>query len=131
MTQQDVPINESPNSPRVGRFSEGVAALDVPAPSPKAETWLVWGGIGFVVVGVIVIFAGYWGASGTSDPASQLPYMLSGGALGLAFVVVGSILIGRYTMARLFRFWLALLVAEHRSQTDRLIDAIEASNRQG
>ena len=91
MTQQDVPITESPASSGVGRFSEGVAALDVPAPSPKAETWILWGGIGFVAVGVIAIFAGYWGASGTTDPASQLPYMLSGGAIGLAFVVVGSI----------------------------------------
>ena len=131
MTQQDVPVTESPASPRADRFIEGVAALDVPAPSPKAETWVLWGGIGLVAVGVIAIFAGYWGASGTTDPASQLPYMLSGGAIGLALVVVGSILIGRYTMARMFRYWLALLVAEHRTQIDRLIDAIEASRGQG
>ena len=130
MTQQEVPTTESPVTSRVGRFSEGVAALDVPAPSPKAETWILWGGIGFVAIGVIAIFAGYWGASGTTDPASQLPYMLSGGAIGLAFVIVGSILIGRYTMARLFRYWLALLVAEYRTQTDRVVDSIESVGRQ-
>lgn len=130
MTQQEVPATESSVSSRVGRFSEGVAALDVPAPSPKAETWILWGGIGFVAVGVIAIFAGYWGASGTTDPASQLPYMLSGGAIGLAFVVVGSILIGRYTMARLFRYWLALLVAEYRAQTDRVVESIESVGRE-
>jgi CII-binding regulator of phage lambda lysogenization HflD len=53
--------------------------------------------------------------------------MLSGGAIGLALVIVGSVLIGRYSMARLFRYWLALLVAEHRLQTDRLIDAVTES----
>lgn len=124
MTQPNVPTTEAAAPDRVTRFNEGVARLDVPAPSPKAETWILWGGIVFVAVGMIVIFAGYWGASGTTDPAAQLPYMLSGGAIGLALVVVGAILIGRYSMARLFRFWLALLVAEHRVQTDRLIEAM-------
>jgi len=127
MTQQDAPVTSSPVTPRIEQFNEGVASLDVPTPSPRAETWLLYGGIGFVVVGVILIFAGYWGASGTTDPASQLPYMLSGGAIGLALVIVGSVLIGRYSMARLFRYWLALLVAEHRLQTDRLIDAVTES----
>lgn len=136
MTQQDStpqnPSGRAANSgPRVERFHDDVAALGVPTPATQRESWLLWGGIALVVIGVIVVFAGYWGASGTSNVAEQMPYMLSGGALGVALVIIGSVLVGRYSMAKLFRYWLALLVAEHRSQTDRLVDAIEAQGGKG
>ena len=58
MTQQDAPVTSSPVTPRIEQFNEGVASLDVPTPSPRAETWLLYGGIGFVVVGVILIMGG-------------------------------------------------------------------------
>lgn len=109
---------------RVDRFREDVAALAVPDATSQRETYLLWGGIALILVGIVVVFAGYWGASGTANVPDQLPYMLSGGALGLALVIVGAVLVGRYSMARLFRFWLALLVAENRSQTDRIVDAL-------
>ena len=124
-TQQDATARSESSMSRVQRFQGDVAALDVPTPEVKRESWLLWGGIALVVIGVIVVFAGYWGASGTSNIAEQMPYMLSGGAIGLALVIIGAVLVGRYSMAKLFRYWLALLVAEHRSQTDRLVDAIE------
>ena len=131
MTQQETPRPNAQGRSRVDDFEQGVAGLDVPSTPPTRESWLLWGGIGLVVIGIIVVFSGYWGASGTANVADQLPYMLSGGAIGLALVVVGSVLIGRYSMAKLFRFWLALLVAEHRTQTDRLIEALENSGRGG
>lgn len=125
MTEQSTSQQPAPaDQGRVDRFRSDVAELDVPVPSASGETRLLYGGIALVAVGVIVIFAGYWGASGTSSVADQLPYMLSGGALGLALVVVGAFLVGRYSMAHLFRFWLARLIIEQRTQTDRLIDAI-------
>ena len=136
MTQQDTtpqekPVsNDNPNS-RVDTFRHDVAALNVPTSNVKRESWLLWGGIALVVVGVVVVFAGYWGASGTTNVAEQMPYLLSGGGIGLALVIIGSVLVGRYSMARLFRYWLALLVAEHRAQTDRLVDAIERSDSPG
>lgn len=114
---------------RVERFAADVGDLDVPVPSSAGETRLLTIGVALVVLGVISILAGYWGASGTLDPAEQLPYMLSGGAVGLALVVVGAFLVGRYSMARLFRFWLARLLVEQRVQTDRIVAAIEASRR--
>jgi hypothetical protein len=124
MTEQHASSPAAPASSRIDEFRDGVAGLDVPTASPRSESWVLYAGIALVVVGAIAIFAGYWGASGTVSPAEQLPYMLSGGAIGLALVVVGAVLIGRYSMARLFRYWLALLVAEHRAQTDRLVDAL-------
>ena len=35
------------------------------------------------VAGAIAIFVGYFGVSGTLDPAQQLPYLVSGGVGGL------------------------------------------------
>lgn len=125
------PVDVPTTGDRVERFSSDVAALDVPAATPQGEKYLLWSGIALAVIGVILVFAGYWGASGTANVADQLPYMLSGGALGLALVVVGAVLIGRYSMAKVFRFWLAALVAEHRAQTDRLVDALRGATDSG
>lgn len=126
MTQQSTQADQSSQT-RVERFSGDVSELDVPVPSSKRETQLLTVGVALVVLGVISILAGYWGASGTVNPAEQLPYMLSGGAVGLALVVVGAFLVGRYSMARLFRFWLARLLVEQRTQTDRIVEAIRQS----
>ena len=123
MTQQTA--EQSQTADRVRRFQSDVAAMDVPAAVSKQESSVLWGGIALVVLGIIAVLAGYWGASGTASVADQMPYMLSGGAIGLALVIIGAVLVGRYSMARLFRFWLALLVAENRAQTDRIVDAIE------
>lgn len=127
MTTDNTPTSagEATPSDRVSRFQADVASLDVPVAASQRESWFLWGGTLLVVVGIIVVFVGYWGASGTANVADQMPYMLSGGAIGLALVIVGGILVGRYSMARVFRFWLALLVAENRSQTDRIVEALE------
>lgn len=121
--------NQNPTT-RADTFRDDVAALDVPTPTAKRESWLLWAGSALVAIGILVVFAGYWGASGTTSVAEQMPYLLSGGGIGLALVIVGSVLIGRYSMAKLFRFWLALLVAEHRAQTDRLVEALGESKGQ-
>lgn len=128
LPEESSPAEVPAASDRVERFRSDVATLDVPAATPQGEKYLLWSGIALAVIGVALVVAGYWGASGTANVADQLPYMLSGGALGLALVVIGAILIGRYSMAKVFRFWLAALVAEHRSQTDRLIDALGRSD---
>jgi hypothetical protein len=56
--------------------------------------------------------------------AEQVPYAISGGAGGLGLIVVGAALITRFSLARLFRFWLARVVYEHQVQTDRTVDAL-------
>lgn len=129
MTDQDTPqpagSDDTASPERIERFRSDVSGLDVAEAVPKQEKYLLWAGIALVVVGIVVVFVGYWGASDTAVLAEQMPYMLSGGAIGLALVIVGAVLIGRYSMAKLFRFWLALLVSEHRTQADRIVEAIE------
>ena len=64
------------------------------------------------------------GGAGQANLAEQIPYLISGGLFGIALVVTGTGLVMRYSLARLFRFWLARLVAEHSQQTDRTVDAL-------
>ncbi len=47
-------------------------------------------GVAAVVVGAVVLLVGYLGVSGTSYPAEQLPYIISAGLVGLAFVILGA-----------------------------------------
>ena len=106
------------------RLEAGVQGLRVPEPRTDRESLLLKVGVAIVVIGGLCIGLGWWGASGTANLAEQIPYLISGGLFGIALVVTGTGLVMRYSMARLFRFWLARLVAEHSQQTDRTVDAL-------
>ncbi|NLV55554.1 MAG: hypothetical protein GXY13_08080 [Acidimicrobiales bacterium] len=101
-----------------------VQRLHVPEPKADREALLLKVGFVLVLVGLILVGAGYWGASGTAKVAEQIPYAISGGAGGLALVVVGAALIMRYSLARLFRYWLVRTLYEHQVQTDRTVEAL-------
>jgi len=105
-------------------FATRVQQMHVPEPKADREKLLLQVGFALVVVGLILVGVGWFGASGTTIPAEQIPYAISGGAGGLGLVVVGSALITRFSLARLFRFWLARVVYEHQVQTDRTVDAL-------
>ena len=106
------------------RLEAGVQALRVPEPRSDREALMLKAGFVLVALGAICIGLGWWGASGTANLAEQIPYVISGGLFGIALVVTGTGLVMRYSMARLFRFWLARLLAEHGQQTDRTVDAL-------
>jgi hypothetical protein len=109
---------------RVDQFKSEIARLEVKVPEDKGErTWLL-AGIALLVVGGIVIFGGYWGASGTAKVNEQLPYLLSGGLLGLGLMVAGAALFVRYSMSRFLRFWLIRDIYEQRAQTDRIVESM-------
>ena len=108
----------------VDRLEAGVQSLHVPEPRTDRETLLLRAGLALVVLGGICIGLGWWGASGTANLAEQIPYLISGGIFGIALVVTGTGLVMRYSLARLFRYWLARLLAEHSLQTDRTVDAL-------
>jgi hypothetical protein len=46
-----------------------------------------------IIAGGILLLSSYLGVSGQTDPGLQLPYLVSGGLVGLALVVVGSALL--------------------------------------
>jgi len=110
-------------SDRVERFVDGVHALRVPNQSERLERRLYQAGIVLPVAGLVAIGVGWWGASGTKYVYAEIPYVISGGILGVALVFIGAGLFARYSVARLLRFWLARLVAEQQVQTDRVVEA--------
>ena len=66
------------------------------------ERWLYAAGGGLAVAGLAVIIAGWAGTSHTVLVAGQIPYVVSGGLLGLALVVLGGFLY--------FGYWLSAVV---------------------
>jgi hypothetical protein len=69
-----------------------VPAINVPA--RRLIGWVC------IVAGVIALLFGYAGVAGSSIVAKQLPYVISGGLLGVALVAVGSALVGRNSSRR-------------------------------
>ena len=110
--------------PRIEQFREDIAGLEVKTPADANERWFLLGGIALMVFGFVVILGGYWGASGTALVAEQIPYVISGGLLGLAFIVAGGALFVRYSLSRYLRFWLIREIYEQRAQTDRVVESL-------
>lgn len=107
------------------RLASGVGDLHVPEPSGDAEAMLLKIGFALPLVGVALMLVAWWNSAGTKYVADQVPMLISGGLVGMGLILVGVGLFVRFSMARLFRFWLARLVAEQQAQTDRLIAALE------
>jgi hypothetical protein len=67
-------------------------------------------------LGLIAIFLGWYGVAHTKYQYDQLPYVVSGGLLGLAFVFLGGFLY--------FGAWLARIGTEQRESSQKLTDAV-------
>jgi hypothetical protein len=106
------------------RLELGVEELHVPEPSADAEALLLKLGLILPIIGVVLILAAYWTSSGSKYVADQVPMLISGGILGLGLAVIGVGLFIRFSLARLLRFWLARLVVEQQTQTDRIVEAL-------
>ena len=95
---------------------------------PLMERLLFIAGSALTIAGVVLILIGWVGTSQTVLVAGQIPYVVSGGLLGLALVFLGGFLY--------FGHWIALLVqegrergAEDRADLARLGDALVETNR--
>jgi hypothetical protein len=80
------------------------------------ERWLMIVGAGLVIVGVPVIILGWYGASHTPYVFEQVPYLISGGLLGLALAVVGGLFY--------FAYWITRQIQETRRQADQTREAL-------
>ena len=97
----------------VDRLAEGVRDLRVAEGSGRRL--MVLGGV-LVPLGLLVILLGWYGASRTSNVYEQVPYLISGGLLGLALVFLGAFLY--------FGHWLTRLVQEQRTRSAAVVDAV-------
>lgn len=106
----------APSTDPQARLSEGVDGLRVGGRrSVDERTLMVLGGV-LVPVGLLVILLGWFGASRTPNVFEQVPYLISGGLLGLALVFLGAFLY--------FAHWLTRLVQEQRTRSAAVVDAV-------
>lgn len=80
------------------------------------DKWLMFVGAALVIIGIPVIVIGWYGASRTPYVFEQVPYLISGGLLGLALAVVGGLFY--------FAYWLTRQVQETRRQADHTAAAL-------
>jgi hypothetical protein len=90
-TELDHPYFSVPSEPLVDhvgsrRGSDRVPMLD----------WRQVLGGGLVLIGVVMLTAGWWGISGTKNTYDQLSYFLSGGLGGAAAVIIGATILVTY-----------------------------------
>ncbi|MCC6339518.1 MAG: hypothetical protein KJ056_11655 [Acidimicrobiia bacterium] len=125
MTDPAPPPSRTDQPDRLALLEEALASLPAGggAHGPEARALAV--GTILVIASVVLVIAGWYGASGTLDVGEQIPYLISGGVAGLVAAVIGSVLFLRYSMGRYLRYWIIRLVHEDREQTDRVVAALE------
>lgn len=103
---------------RQQRFVDGVRQLRVGGArlALGERTLMVAGGI-IAPLGIVVVLLGYWGAARTPYLFEQVPYLISGGLLGIGLVFLGSFFY--------FTHWLTQLVKEHRVQSVAMVEALQ------
>ena len=90
--------------PTISSEAEPKARPDMPDPAlfwkwVRRATRPVWGWI-LVGLGLLLVLMGYLGISREALVAKQLPYLISGGILGLALVGFGAMLVGTEDLKR-------------------------------
>lgn len=104
-------------SARLAELREATARLRTRAGS-DTERWLLLGGAVLVPLGIVLVVLGYWGASHAPRVIQQIPYLVSGGLLGIALVFAGGF--------SYFAWWLTRIVREQSSLAARLDAQTEA-----
>lgn len=110
---------DAPAAERDARLAAGAAAL---AKSPDRRSLLanprfLMGVASFLMTtGILAIVLGWIGASRSIRTQEQIPYLISGGLLGVALSIVGAL--------TLFTHWLTVLVRDNRRHHQELVEAI-------
>jgi hypothetical protein len=68
-----------------------------PATRGVLDRWLP---AALAVIGALLLFAGYWGASDSTNPGEQIPHLASGTIPGAVLVIAAAVLLLRQEAAR-------------------------------
>lgn len=101
----------TPVEERAARLEEGAAGLESNRRGNGLlgnERFLLIASATLVSVGVTLILLGWAGAANTTMIEGQIPYLISGGLLGVALATVGGM--------ALFGHWLTAILRENRAQ---------------
>jgi hypothetical protein len=116
VTGADAPLVTGGES-RVSALRQSVAGLRVRAARGGVERWLFIAGSVLAPLGLLLVILGWYGTAHTPYQFEQMPYMISGGLLGLALTVLGGL--------AYFAHWLTRLTASQQEQADRIVAALE------
>jgi len=97
---------------RQERLASRVSRLRTRSGGRNLDRWMLLTGGALMPLGFVLIVLGWVGASRTPLLFEQIPYMISGGLLGLALVFAGGFVY--------FAYWLTLLVRESRTAREDL-----------
>lgn len=103
---------------RRARFREAVARLSERARSTELLKMLIMPGAFFVVAGFVFMFLGWYGASRTPREIEQIPYLISGGFIGMGMMFVGGLLLAS-------AFWMGMLQRFSEAADERLEKRLE------
>ncbi|MDX6217789.1 MAG: hypothetical protein QOG99_3373, partial [Frankiales bacterium] len=106
MTTSDAVIRQE-------RLATKVKGLRVPrATFSFSDRWMLVVGGTLLPLGVVLVLLGWYGASHTVLLFEQIPYLISGGVLGLALVMGGGFVY--------FAYWMTLMVRENRTGREEM-----------
>jgi hypothetical protein len=118
---------------RQARLTSAVARLRTRVTGGSAERWFRIAGPALMPLGALVILLGWYGAAHTTRLFLQIPYLISGGILGLGLMFAGGFVY--------FARWMTDLLLETRKQatdaeataarTAAALERIEALLREG
>jgi hypothetical protein len=124
----DVAQRESQEG-RVQRLRASLANVRARGNRMPVERIMAFIGAALVAVGIPLIILGWYGAAHTPYTFEQIPYMISGGLLGLALTVLGGLFY--------FAYWMTRQVHETRRQSEqtevmyRRMESMMSSNGHG
>ena len=114
---------------RVTRLRASLANVRSRGNKMPVERMMAFIGAALVGIGIPLIILGWYGAAHTPYTFEQIPYMISGGLLGLALTVLGGLFY--------FAYWMTRQVHETRRQSDqtelvfRRMESMMSSNGHG
>jgi hypothetical protein len=85
---------------RRSSFRAAIEGLATRARTGDLLRWVLVPGGACVTLGIGLILLGWVGAARTARQIEQIPYLISGGLLGLAFVFLGGLLLSALQHAR-------------------------------
>jgi len=94
-------------------LATGLARLRRRASMLPTERWLAIAGGVLMPLGVVLVIIGWYGAAHTSRLFEEIPYLISGGLLGIVLSTIGA--------AMYFGYWLTRIVAGQRQMVDVLV----------
>ena len=104
--------DDAASASRRARFRDAVGRLADRSTSADLVRWMLIPGSLCVLLGIVAIVLGWYGAANTAREIEQIPYLISGGVLGLALVLLGGLLL-------VATFWVAILRKLQQEANDR------------